>query len=167
MTPRVIVMMGVSGSGKSTVGAMLAKRLGCPFEEGDDLHPLANIAKMSAGIALDDTDRAPWLAAVGHWIAERGDGWGVVSCSALKRDYRDALRAAGRPTLGFVLLDTDEATLRDRLVHRTHFMPVSLLDSQLATLERPGTDERALTLQEQGGTAAACDAIDGWLAGLG
>ena len=167
MSPRVIVMMGVSGSGKSTVGVALAKRLGCAFEEGDDLHPPANIAKMSAGIALDDADRAPWLAAVGRWIAGCGDGWGVVSCSALKRSYRDTLRDAGLASLAFVLLDTDEATLRDRLLHRTHFMPVSLLDSQLATLERPGADEQALTLAEQGGTANDVDAIVAWLDRLG
>ena len=166
MIPRVIVMMGVSGSGKSSVGIALAKRLDCPFEEGDDLHPPANIAKMTAGIALDDADRAPWLDAVGRWIAGRGDGGGVISCSALKRAYRDTLRAAGLPTLAFVLLDTDEATLRDRLLHRQHFMPVSLLDSQLATLERPSPDEQALTLAEQGSIAADCDTIEAWLRGL-
>lgn len=166
MTPRVIVLMGVSGSGKSTVGEALAKRIGCPYQEGDDLHPPANIAKMSAGLPLDDADRLPWLQAVGRWIAERGNGWGVVSCSALKRDYRDLLRATGRSSLAFVLLDTDEATLRDRLLHRHHFMPVSLLDSQLATLERPGPDEQALILREQETIAADCEAICAWLATL-
>src|SRR5438105_15547837 len=93
-----IVVMGVSGSGKSTVGAALAQRLRVPFADADNFHPPANIAKMSAGIPLDDTDREPWLRAIGAWLAEHDAGGGVASCSALKRSYRDALRAAAPRT---------------------------------------------------------------------
>ena len=138
----MIVMMGVSGSGKSTVGRALAARLGVPFREGDDLHPAANIDKMRHGIALDDDDRAPWLDAVAGWIAANGAGGGVVSCSALKRRYRDVLRAAGAPSLGFVLLRVDAAAAHRRLADRPgHFMPESLIDSQLRTLEPPVAED--------------------------
>ena len=141
--------MGVSASGKSALGQALAERLGWPFEEGDTLHPAANIAKMKAGQPLDDADRAPWLDAVAAWISGRQveGGTGVISCSALKRAYRDRLRQAGGPTLRFVLPDVPPDVLRRRIAARTgHFMPPSLLDSQLATLERPGPDENALVL---------------------
>jgi gluconokinase len=145
----VIVVMGVSGSGKTTLGTRLAQALGVPFEEGDNLHPPANIAKMKAGEPLTDADRAPWLDAVAGWIEGRlldGRG-GVVSCSALKRIYRDRLRRADAAGLRFVLLDPSPEMLRDRLAHRRHhFMPPSLLDSQLATLERPTPDEGVLVL---------------------
>lgn len=144
MIPPVVVM-GVSGSGKSRFGVALAQALGVPFCEGDDLHPQANINKMSAGTPLTDDDRWPWLDKVGAWLAAH-DGNGVASCSALKRSYRDRLRAAA-PRTAFLLLDADAATLRARLLARHgHFMPASLLDSQLATLERPTSDERALIL---------------------
>lgn len=141
-----IVVMGVSGSGKSTFGAALARALDAPFREGDDLHPAANVAKMAAGAPLDDHDRAPWLVAVGAWLASHGETGGVVSCSALRRAYRDRLRAAC-PALKIIMLDADGATLRARLaLRRGHFMPPSLLDSQVATLEPPGPDENALVL---------------------
>jgi gluconokinase len=142
----VLVVMGVSGAGKSTVARRLASRLGWDFEEGDALHPAANVAKMAAGEALSDADRVPWLAAVASWIdAElEADRRGVITCSALKRRYRDELR---RPGVLFVLLDVPRAELERRLQRRRgHFMPASLLDSQLATLEPPATDEDALTL---------------------
>jgi gluconokinase len=128
--------MGVSGCGKSSVGAQLADLIGCRFVEGDRLHPTDNIAKMSAGIALEDADRWPWLDAIGCELAVRGDV--VVSCSALKRSYRDRLRAlAGRP-LAFVFLQADHSVLAARMAARkNHYMPLSLLDSQLSTLEAP------------------------------
>ena len=160
-------MMGVSGSGKTSVGEALAARLGWPFEEGDTLHPAANIAKMKAGVPLDDADRRPWLDAVAGWIAERlaGGGSGVISCSALKRAYRDRLAQAGGAALRFVLLDVSPQVLRDRLVQRQgHFMPPSLLDSQLATLERPQPDERALVLPGDQTVEQNVAAVAEWLA---
>jgi len=159
-------MMGVSGCGKTTVGRALAERIGCAFKEGDELHPASNVAKMKAGHPLDDADRAPWLDAVAGWIAEREGAreWGVISCSALKRAYRDRLRRAGAERLRFVLLDPDEATLRARLEHRRgHYMPASLLDSQLATLECPDPDERILRLEGTGSVDEACDKVMAWL----
>jgi gluconokinase len=139
---RPVVVMGVSGSGKSTVGAALADALGIPFVDGDALHPAANVAKMAAGIPLDDADRAPWLDAIGALLAR---GPVVVACSALKRAYRDRLRAAA-PSLVLVFLDGSRELLADRMAARPgHFMPPALLDSQLATLERPALDEHALT----------------------
>ncbi len=138
-----IVVMGVSGCGKSTVGAALAAALGRPFREGDALHPAANVAKMAAGIPLEDADRWPWLDRVAAALA----GGGVVSCSALKRSYRDRLRAgAGRP-VAFVFLRGSEALLAGRMGARTgHFMPPALLASQLATLEDPSGEPGAVTL---------------------
>jgi len=130
--------MGVSGSGKSTVGALLAQRLGVPFVDGDVLHPPANVAKMAAGIPLDDDDRAPWLDAVGARLAE-GDV--VVACSALRRAYRERLRSAA-PATRFVLLHGTRELLASRVATRLdHFMPATLLDSQLATLELPDATE--------------------------
>ncbi len=146
MTLPVLVVMGVSGSGKSTVAKPLAERLGWPFQEGDALHPAANVAKMKAGIALDDADRAPWLAAIADWIAERlraGSG-GVVTCSALRRVYRDRLRQAGDRVI-FVYLEGSRAVIAARLAQRHgHFMPAVLLDSQFSTLEAPTADEHAI-----------------------
>jgi gluconokinase len=133
-----VVVMGVSGAGKSEIGARLAEALGVPFVDGDDLHPAANVAKMAAGIPLDDEDRWPWLDLVGARLAE---GPRVVACSALKRTYRDRLRAAA-PRTAFVEIDVDRVTLLERVQERPgHFMPASLLDSQLATLEPLGADE--------------------------
>ncbi|MFJ9460972.1 gluconokinase [Kitasatospora sp. NPDC101447] len=146
--PLTVVVMGVSGVGKTTLARMLADRLGLPFAEADDFHPAANIAKMSAGIPLDDEDRAPWLRAIGAWLKERtedGTG-GVVTCSALKHRYRDNLRAAC-PGAFFLHLSGGHGLVEGRLNHRTgHFMPSSLLDSQYATLEPLGADERGAVL---------------------
>jgi gluconokinase len=136
----VVVLMGVAGSGKSTVGALVATRLGWPFQEGDLLHPPANVAKMAAGTPLTDADRAPWLAQVREWIAQHHNG--VITCSALKHTYRDALRD---DNVLFGYLTAPREVLRDRLRTRSgHFMPPALLDSQLADLEPPSPDERAI-----------------------
>ena len=138
-----LVVMGVSGSGKSTVGKLLASALGMPFVDGDDLHPVENKKKMAAGIALNDADRMPWLDAIGAVLAR---GPVVVACSALRRVYRDRLRAAA-PGLRWVYLWGAADLLRERLSGRKHaFMPETLLDSQLATLEEPGADEHALKI---------------------
>jgi carbohydrate kinase (thermoresistant glucokinase family) len=135
--------MGVSGSGKTTVGAALADALGLRFVDGDALHPVANVTKMAAGIPLDDADREPWLDAIGAVLA---DGPVVVACSALKRAYRDRLRAAA-PRLELVFLEGARELLAARMGARPgHFMPTSLLDSQLATLEPPTEDEHPLTV---------------------
>ncbi|UGT79842.1 gluconokinase [Mycobacterium kansasii ATCC 12478] len=135
-----IVVMGVSGSGKSTVGAALARRLGVAFLDADTLHPPANIAKMAAGQPLDDQDRYPWLRRVGEWLAAHRDG-GVASCSALKRSYRDQLRAHC-PQLRFLHLSGSADVIGRRLANRAgHFMPTGLLRSQLDTLEPLAGDE--------------------------
>ncbi|WP_216214379.1 gluconokinase [Amycolatopsis aidingensis] len=140
----VIVVMGVAGSGKTTVGTELAAALGVEYAEADSFHPAANIAKMSAGTPLTDADRAPWLAAIAEWIAARTATGGVVSCSALKRSYRDVLRVDER--VWFLHLHGDRELLAGRMTGRSsHFMPVSLLDSQLADLEPLQPDERGLT----------------------
>ena len=144
--PPALVVMGVSGSGKSTVGAALAQRLGVPFEDADDLHPRANIAKMSAGQALDDEDRYPWLKIIGEWLAVHSDGGGVMSCSALKRKYRDQLRQHA-PGVAFVHLEGSHETIARRQASRPgHFMPASLLASQFATLEPLEADERGVVI---------------------
>ncbi|BFI96491.1 MAG: gluconokinase [Rhodanobacter sp.] len=148
-----IVVMGVSGSGKSHVGAALARACGVGFVEGDELHPAANIAKMRAGIPLDDADRQPWLAAIAAAIAaHRGQGV-VVACSALRRAYRDVLRQAD-PSLRLLYLRVARDELARRMRGRQHFMPLALLDSQLATLEEPAVDERALVLEGAGDAAS-------------
>jgi gluconokinase len=140
-----IVVMGVSGSGKSTVGAALAQRLRVPFADADDFHPPANIAKMTAGHALDDDDRFPWLEAIGEWLAEHSAG-GVMSCSALKRKYRDQLRRHC-PDVEFLhLAGTPEVIGRRQASRPGHFMPASLLTSQFHTLEPLQADERGTTI---------------------
>jgi gluconokinase len=138
-----VVVMGVTGSGKSTVGAALARRLGVPYADADEFHSAANVAKMSAGVPLDDADRWPWLRAIGEWLAARD---GVVSCSALRRAYRDALREQA-PEVFFVHLHGDRETVRHRVAGRAaHFMPASLVDSQFAALEPLAAAERGVTL---------------------
>jgi gluconokinase len=140
-----IVVMGVSGSGKSTVGAALAQRLKVPFADADDLHPPANIAKMTAGHPLDDEDRYPWLETIGEWLADHRDG-GVISCSALKRKYRDQLRRHC-PTVRFLHLSGRAEVIARRQASRPgHFMPASLLASQFATLEPLDSDECGTTI---------------------
>lgn len=144
----IAVVMGVSGSGKTTVGRALAQRLHWEFQEGDALHPPENVAKMRSGHPLDDNDRAPWLAAIAARIDEwRRDGRpGVVSCSALKRRYRDAI-VGSRPDVRLVYLTGSRTLIAERLAaRRGHFMPPNLLDSQLATLEPPAADENAITV---------------------
>lgn len=136
MKPRIVVM-GVAGAGKSTVGPLLAVALGVPFADGDAFHPPANVAKMAAGTPLTDEDRWPWLAAIGAWLAAREGAGAVVACSALRRAYRDRLREAC-PGLRFVHLAGERALIGARLAARAgHFMPAGLLDSQFATLEDP------------------------------
>jgi carbohydrate kinase (thermoresistant glucokinase family) len=142
----LVVVGGVSGSGKSTVGAALAASLGVAFIDGDDLHPAANVAKMAAGIPLTDDDRWPWLAAVGAALAEAGDDGLVIACSALRHVYRVAIRDAA-PATFFVVLTGSPELLTERMTARTdHFMPPALLASQLALLEPLQADERGVTL---------------------
>lgn len=143
----VVIISGVSGSGKSTVGSALARELGLPFLDGDALHPAANIAKMAAGRPLDDADREPWLAALTAQTAAmaRARG-GVVACSALKHAYRDVLRTAS-PSVCFVQLVLGRADAMDRVAHRhAHFMPATLIDSQFAGLEPLLPDEPGLVI---------------------
>ena len=144
----VLVVMGVSGSGKSTVAGVLAGRLGWDLAEGDDLHPEANVAKMAAGAPLDDADRRPWLDRVAGWIREHTEAGrpGIITCSALKRCYRDLLGGGDR-CVEFVYLRGSHDQIAHRLAARhEHFMPASLLDSQLGTLEPVGEDENAITV---------------------
>ena len=141
-----IVVMGVSGSGKSTVGAALAQRLRVPFADADDFHPPANIAKMTAGEPLNDDDRYPWLEAIGMWLAEHCEGGGAMSCSALKRKYRDQLRRHC-PNVEFLHLSGTPDVIGRRQASRPgHFMPASLLQSQFATLEPLEPDERGTVI---------------------
>lgn len=139
----VIVVMGVSGSGKTTVGTALAERLGVDYAEADTFHPKANIDKMSSGHPLNDEDRRPWLEAIAAWISDHQSSGGVVTSSALKFRYRDILRGGGN--VWFLHLHGDRDLLADRMKTRSgHFMPVSLLDSQLADLEPLRPEEHGL-----------------------
>ncbi|GHF23908.1 gluconokinase [Amycolatopsis deserti] len=152
----VIVVMGVAGSGKTTVGSALAERLGVEYAEADAFHPPANIKKMSSGHPLNDDDRWPWLHAIAAWISEHQRTGGVVSSSALKRRYRDVLRTGG--DVWFLHLDGPRDVLAERMRGRTgHFMPVSLLDSQLADLEPLETDERGMVADILESPAAILD----------
>ena len=157
----ILVLMGVSGCGKTTIGAVLAERLGWEFLEGDALHPPANVAKMAAGTPLQDEDRWPWLRA----IAARIDDWrargvsGVVACSALKRAYRDVLIGA-REDVHLVYLQGTHDLISQRLTaRRGHFMPPALLDSQFRTLEEPSADERAITVSIDNAPDSVIDRI--------
>jgi len=144
--PRVLVVMGVSGSGKTTVGAMLAGRLGWEFVDGDDFHPAANVAKMHAGHPLTDEDRWPWLDGIARWIdaVRETGGHGIVACSALRRAYRDRL-VDGRGDVALVFLEGGERLIAARQgMRHGHYMPASLVTSQFATLEPPGVDERMI-----------------------
>lgn len=163
--PPAIVLFGVSGSGKSTVGKRLAPALGATFLEGDDYHPSANVAKMRAGTPLDEKDRWPWLAKLGHAIAAHARQGRplVIACSALRRDYRDALIRAGRRPLTFVHLAIDPQVLETRMrARRQHFMPVSLLQSQLATLQPLAKDEDGTEIRETGTVTNTVEAIKRW-----
>lgn len=145
MSEPQVVVMGISGSGKSTIGSGLAQRLGVPFVDGDDLHPQSNVDKMAAGHPLDDDDRRPWLEKVGAWLLAHPDG-GVIACSALKRTYRDLLRAMA-PEVTFVHLEGSRELIEERHSGREgHFMPHSMLSSQLATLEPLRPDETGVSL---------------------
>jgi gluconokinase len=157
--PHVLVVMGVSGVGKTSVAHALVDRTGWAFQEGDDLHPEANRAKMAAGHPLDDEDRWPWLRRVAEWIGTQeaaGQG-GVVTCSALKRSYRDLLRD-GHPSVRFVHLLADEDVLTSRVTNRHgHYMPPALLRSQLDALEPLGPDEPGVRVETHGDPAAVAD----------
>jgi gluconokinase len=146
--PLVLVVMGVSGCGKTTTAELLADRLGWPFQEGDALHPPANVEKMAAGHPLTDDDRWPWLEKVAEWAEGRLDagGSGIITCSALKRVYRDRIARRGSG-IEFVYLRVPKTVVADRLEHRRgHYMPPALLDSQVATLEEPAPDEPAIRI---------------------
>ena len=151
-SPVIVVVMGVSGSGKSTVAALLAAALGCQFQEGDDLHPPENVEKMRSGTPLTDADRMPWL----HKIAEEIDGWrargecGVLTCSALKRSYRNII-IGDRDDVVLVYLKGSPDLIHRRMAARhEHFMPIALLDSQFETLEEPTPDERPIIVDVGG-----------------
>jgi gluconokinase len=141
-----VVVMGVSGSGKSTVGELLAERLGVEYADADDFHSATSRAKLQAGVALTDADREPWLRSIGSWLADRGSAGGVVSCSALKRRYRDILRACS-PGLVLLYCEGSRELIAERMAaRRDHFMPPSLLESQFTDLEQPDDDEDPITV---------------------
>lgn len=162
--------MGVSGSGKTTVGTAVAAQLGLPFIEGDRLHPPTNIEKMSRGTALDDADRWPWLDAIGKSLAasiKTNDG-GIATCSALKRSYRDRLRAAAGTELRFIFLDVDRPELERRMrLREGHFMPAALLDSQLETLEPPVDEPDVLAVNGATPLQQIVAKVTDWLRGGG
>jgi carbohydrate kinase (thermoresistant glucokinase family) len=158
---KLYVVMGVTGSGKSTVGAALARALGVDFVEGDDYHPAENVRRMASGIPLNDEDRAGWLAALAERIREAkiSNAGLVLACSALKRSYRDVLRAAA-PDLQFVLFKGSESLIGERIAgRRGHFMPASLLESQLAILEEPSADEDVWTCDINESVQAIVDSL--------
>ena len=158
-TPDMVVVMGVSGSGKTTVAKGIAVSMHWLFAEGDAFHPEANVAKMHAGHPLTDEDRWPWLRLIGDWIQEQEDAGksAVVTCSALRRVYRDLLRE-GRPAVRFLHVQPGKEVIEDRLEHRAgHYMPPSLLPSQLATLEPLEPDEPGVTISGEGTEAEVLD----------
>jgi gluconokinase len=162
----LVVVMGVSGCGKSTVGRLIAKSLACEFLEGDDLHPPRNVERMASGIALTDNDRRDWLQAIAEQLADANAArYGlIVSCSALKRAYRNQLRTASGE-LAFVHVHAALEVLEARVRERTdHFMPPALLASQLQTLEPPGLDERCITLDAALPAERIAERAVAWLA---
>lgn len=162
---KIFVVMGVSGVGKTALAQAVAARLGWAFQEGDELHPKANITKMSAGEPLTDADRWPWLEAVAAWIDGRlaAREGGVITCSALKRRYRDML-AGGRPGVRIVYPKANEGVIADRLAARVgHFMPPGLLRSQLETLEEPMADEHPIVVDAALPVEAIVDTVLGFL----
>jgi gluconokinase len=159
-----ILVMGVQGSGKTTIGTMLAARLGVPFVDGDRLHPEANVAKMAAGIPLDDSDRMPWLAEVARVLAEAGETGIVVACSALKRSYRDLIRQRVRELFVVDPEGPIEVVAKRIGIRKHEYMPPELLSSQYATLEPLAADERGVMVDLRLTPAEMLDAV---LAGLG
>jgi gluconokinase len=157
--PLVLVLMGVSGCGKSTVAGLLAGRLGWDFEEGDDLHPAANVAKMASGHRLDDVDRWPWLVKVAEWIGNHIDVGrsGIITCSALKQSYRDVLR--GERVVFVYLAGTREQIARRLAARHGHYMPASLLDSQFDALEPPTPEENSITVEIGASASVETDAV--------
>ncbi|TQJ38789.1 gluconokinase [Arthrobacter sp. SLBN-112] len=154
-----IVVMGVSGAGKSSVGQALATQMSARFIDGDILHPEANVKKMASGVPLTDEDRWPWLHLVGTRLSSSPDNGTIVACSALRRSYRDAIRTAA-PATTFILLQADRPALQDRLDQRPgHFMPASLLTSQLETLEELQDDESGLMIESTGGIDTTVERI--------
>ena len=160
-----LIVMGVASSGKSTIAKKLAERLGWAFEDGDDFHPKANVAKMSAGQPLTDEDRWPWLQSIADEIDKVSGNGGhvIVACSALKRAYRDVL-VHGRSDIGIVYLDGGQQLIAARMAARkNHFMPPGLLDSQFKTLEPPAPDERPISVSIDAPVDTIVDAIVGQL----
>jgi gluconokinase len=165
--PLAVIIMGVSGSGKSTLARELSVATGSPFLEGDTFHTPEAIAKMAAGIPLNDDDRGPWLERLGHAIAAdvTTRGFTIATCSALKRIYRDRLRQTIAAPIKFVLLEGEREMLARRLANRVgHYMPASLLSSQFDTLERPSPDEHVLILDAALSPSAACSKVLAWTA---
>ncbi|MGV8966705.1 MAG: gluconokinase [Cellulomonas sp.] len=159
--PPLVVVMGVSGSGKTTVGQALADRLGLEYADADSFHTEASVAKMASGHPLDDDDRAPWLESVGAWLARHSQVGAVVGCSALRRCYRDVLRRAA-PDVVFLHLSGNADVLTERVSNRPgHFMPASLMTSQLSTLEPLEADERGIVLDLR---APVDDLVDSFIA---
>ncbi len=159
--PAVIVVMGVASSGKTSLGERLAARLGWPFRDADSFHPPENVAKMSSGIPLTDEDRKPWLAAIAAWIDElrATGGNGIVTCSALKRAYREVI-VGDRPDVALVYLKGSRELIGARMAARQHhFMPPALLDSQFATLQEPGADERPLVVPVEASKEAIVEQV--------
>ncbi len=164
-TTRHVIVMGVSGSGKSTIAEGIAKRTGWTFAEADEFHSQANIAKMEAGTPLTDEDRWPWLASLGEWMREQSAHGisTVITCSALRRTYRDVLRT-GLDSLDFIHLDGPPEVIRQRMGHRKgHFMPPELLQSQLDTLEALGADESGVVLDIRSTPHELVDEAIAWL----
>jgi carbohydrate kinase (thermoresistant glucokinase family) len=157
--PPVLVLIGVSGSGKSTVAGLLAGRLGWDIEEGDDLHPAASVERMRSGHPLDDEDRWPWLAKIAEWIGEHTSAGqpGIITCSALRKSYREVLR--GEHVVFVYLAGTREEIARRLTRRHGHYMPASLLDSQFEALEPPGPDEKSITVRVEGSASREADEV--------